>query len=293
MRQRRLPQLACNRRVLPFKHALLCACSLKLKLRREWEAWRKSGKRPATVHSAPECVYEHDGWQGWGHWLGTGDVVVKKDHQFLTFKKALLCARSLKPKRVKRWEAWCKSGARKANMPSTQHKPYKHDGWQGHGHWLGTDDLVGGIQDFLPFKKALRHTRFLKLERVQEWEAWCKSGVRKANMPTHPNAAYTHDGWQGYGHWLGTGNLVGGKLDFLPFKKVLLHARSLKLKTQKAWQTWCKSDSRPANMPSSANAVYKHNGWQGYGHWLGTGNAKNGNQQFLLHLPYHTNTMPL
>ena len=33
-----------------------------------------------------------------GHWLGTGNVGAKKDQQFLSFKKALLYARSLKLK---------------------------------------------------------------------------------------------------------------------------------------------------------------------------------------------------
>ena len=67
---------------------------------------------------------------------------------------------------------------------------------------------------------------------------WCKSGAREAKIPSTPHAVYTHDGWQGYGHWLGTGNQVGGKLDFLPFKKALLYARSLKLKNAKEWEQW-------------------------------------------------------
>ena len=49
------------------------------------------------------CANKHDGWQGYGHWQGTGTVGVKKDQQFLPFKKALLCARSLKLKGVKEW----------------------------------------------------------------------------------------------------------------------------------------------------------------------------------------------
>ena len=125
-------------------------------------------------------------------------------------------------------------------------------------------------QQFLPFKKALLHARSLNLKTVQEWQAWCKSGTRPANMPSHPNATCKHEGWQGCGHWLGTGNQVGGKLDFLPFKEALLHARSLKLKGKNAWRAWCKSGARPANIPAGPDQVYKHEGWQGWGHWLGT-----------------------
>ena len=91
-------------------------------------------------------------------------------------------------------------------------------------------------------------------------------------MPSAPDKTYKHDGWQGYGHWLGTGNLAGGKLAFLPFKKALLYARTLKLKSIKEWRDWAKTGARPANMPSAPDKTYKHDGWQGYGHWLGTGN---------------------
>ena len=61
------------------------------------------------------------------------------------------------------------------------------------------------------------------------------------------------------------------KSKFLPFKKALLYARSLKLKGRKEWRVWCRSDSRKGNMPSHPHATYKHDGWQGYRHWLGIG----------------------
>ena len=109
----------------------------------------------------------------------------------------------------------------------------------------------------------------------------CKSDARDANMPSHPNKIYKHEGWQGYGHWLGTGNLAGRKLAFLPFKKALVYARFLKLKSHKEWQDWAKTGVRPANMPSNPHKMFKHDGWQGYGHWLGTGNVAPKDKQFL------------
>ena len=64
-----------------------------------------SDARLSTIPASPEKAYKHEGWQGYGHWLGTGKVGFKKDHQFLAFKKALLHARSLKLKTQKEWEA--------------------------------------------------------------------------------------------------------------------------------------------------------------------------------------------
>ena len=100
-----------------------------------------------------------------------------------------------------------------------------HDGWQGHGHWLGTGTVAHKDQKFLPFKHALLYARSLKLASSTAWRVWRKSDARPANIPSRPDPVYTHDGWGGYGHWLGTGNLH--QKEFLPFKKALLYTRSL------------------------------------------------------------------
>ena len=125
--------------------------------------------------------------------------------------------------------------ARPAHVPSHPDRIYKHEGW----HWLGTGTVGPKYRKFLPLKKALVYARSLKLKNMKYWQQWCKSGARQANMPSDPDNSYKHDGWQGYGHWLGTGN-VGVKKDqqFLPFKKALLYARALKLKNTKEWVVW-------------------------------------------------------
>ena len=259
-----------DQRFLPFKKALRHARSLKLKNLNEWQAWCKSGKRPRYIPSAPNATYKHEGWQGFGHWLGTGNLA-SRQLTFLPFKKALVYARSLKLKGLKEWKDWAKTSFRPANMPSTPDRTYKHDGWQGYGHWLGTGAVAPKDQQFLPFEKALVYACSLKLKGQKEWETWCKSGVREGNVPSNPQRTYKHDGWQGYGHWLGTGAVAHKDKQFLPFKKALLYARSLKLKTQNEWYAWRKSDARPASVPSSPEQVYRHGSWKGYGHWLGTG----------------------
>ena len=62
-------------------------------------------------------------------------------------------------------------------------------------------------QQFLPFSKALLYARSLDLQSQARWREWCKSGARPTNIPANPDRAYPHDGWQGFGHWLGT-NIV-------------------------------------------------------------------------------------
>ena len=60
--------------------------------------------------------------------------------------------------------------------------------------------------------------------------------VRLENIPSAPEQVCKHEGWQGYGHWLGTGSIANGKREYMPFAEALLYARSLKLKPKKDWE---------------------------------------------------------
>ena len=240
--------------------------SLRLATQKEWHLWRKSGARPANVPSSPDQAYKHDGWHGWGHWLGTGNQLAK---DFLPFEEALAVAQSLGLASSKEWKAWGKEGMRPSNLPSGPEQTYKHDGWQGWGHWLGTGNQHA--KNFLPFIVALVVAQSLGLANNKEWTAWGKEGMRPANVPSRPDRTYKHDGWHGWGHWLGTGNQLAK--DFLPFKDALLVARSIRLASNREWQAWSKSGERPANVPSKPDHVYRHTGWLGWEHWLRHGNA--------------------
>ena len=61
------------------------------------------------------------------------------------------------------------------------------------------------VKTVMPFHDALAVARSLEFGHVDEWAAWCGREARPANMPTRPDRAYVHDGWQGWRYWLGTG----------------------------------------------------------------------------------------
>ena len=185
---------------LPFKKALVHVRKLNLKNRAEWREWRETDLVLAStpcMPSHPDVTCKHDGWLGYRHWLGTaGDLHTKES---LPFKKALVHARSLNLKSEKEWRAWAKTGARPANVPSAPHWVHERDGWQGHGHWLGTGNVAAKDQQFLPFEKALLHARSHKLKGLKDWQAWCKTGARPENVPSRPDKVCKHDGWQSWG----------------------------------------------------------------------------------------------
>ena len=60
-----------SKQYLHFDKALVFARSLGLANCKEWLVWSKSGARPDNVPCSPDHVWKGDGWQGWGHWLGT------------------------------------------------------------------------------------------------------------------------------------------------------------------------------------------------------------------------------
>ena len=175
-----------------------------------------------------------------------GKRAARKTVKCLPFSEALSYARSLLLKNLKEWKGTtctarrCKSDARLVNIPPHPEQVYKHEGWQGYGHWLGTGNIQKGKQAHLPFEEALLYARSLKLNGLKEWRVWSRLG----KMPSCPDKVYQHDGWQGYGHWLDTGNAAGSKctanktVKFLPFAEALLCARSLLLKNHKEWLVW-------------------------------------------------------
>ena len=278
-----------TRQSLPFNEALAVACSLNLASKKEWRVWCKEGMCPPNVPSAPHHTYKDAGWQGWGHWLGTGNI--RNTTQFLPFADALAAARSLELTSSTEWGQWCKEGMCPPNVPSNPQRTYKDGGWQGWGHWLGTGNVSSKVkkEQFLPFDEALRVARCLRLNSQQEWKLWCRSGARPANVPSRPDKAYVHDGWMGWVHWLDHGSVgavaltsVGSTKACLPFADALVTARSLGLANRSEWREWCKKGMRPRGVPAGPDTSYKDDGWQGWGHWLGTGSHPRGQKKKFL-----------
>ncbi len=61
----------------PFEEAREHVRSLNLKSQKEWREYSRRGNRPSDIPTAPDRVYEDDGWQGfsdapgyrdWGRW---------------------------------------------------------------------------------------------------------------------------------------------------------------------------------------------------------------------------------
>ena len=53
-----------------FEDARAFMRTLGLKSKKEWEAWKSSGKRPCDIPSTPQTTYASSGWTSYGDFLG-------------------------------------------------------------------------------------------------------------------------------------------------------------------------------------------------------------------------------
>jgi hypothetical protein len=235
----------------------------------DWFAYTRSGKKPPDIPSHPERIYAKDGWAGWGDWLGTG-TIGPLDYQFRPFKEARAFARGLRLKDEEEWFAYTRSGKKPADIPASPRRTYANDGWLGMGDWLDTGRVANQFRKYRPFKKARAFVHDLGLKSRAEWEAYCKSGKKPADIPAGPQQTYAKDGWAGWDDWLGTGRRRPG-LGWRRFNGARAFVRSLGLKSRSQWHEYCQSGLKPADIPSNPNQVYATEGWRGMGDWLGTG----------------------
>ena len=165
------------------------------------------------------------------------------------------------------WYAYCKSGMKPADIPVAPHSVYANDGWSGMSDWLGTGRVGPG--QHRSFRKARAFVRTCKLKSIVQWRNYCKSGKKPADIPNAPQIVYANDGWAGYGDWLGTGRIADRLREYRPFKQARAFTHRLGLKSQTEWSDYCKSGTKPKDIPTTPQRTYANEGWAGTGDWLG------------------------
>jgi hypothetical protein len=135
--------------MLPFAVGRAYVRKLKLRSKKEWEAWSKSGQRPSNIPSAPDKVYRDAGWTSWPDWLGSEGRVLAKD--MLPFAVGRAYVRKLKLRNKKEWQEWSKSGQRPSDIPGNPSVTYRDAGWISWPDWLG---MKGRYNSMLPFTEG-------------------------------------------------------------------------------------------------------------------------------------------
>ena len=120
-----------------------------------------------------------------------------------------------------------------------------------------------------PFEEARNYVRSLGLKNLAEWRLYQKSGQKPDDIPSTPARSYQGRGWINLGDWLGTGTIAAQLIKFRSFEKARDFARSLELKSVRAWQQFCVNAQKPDDIPSNAYTTYKDEGWISWADFLG------------------------
>jgi hypothetical protein len=275
----------------PFEEAREFVQNLGLVNFKSWISYclgenKKLEKKPEDIPTNPNVIYSQKGWGSWGDWLGSGVVAARKK-QFRGFVEAREFVRGLKIKSSTDYRKYCNGelaiySAKPSDIPSNPNATYKDEGWNGYGDWLETGNLLK--TQCLPFEEAREYVCSLNLTGQKEWHAFAKGLItdkpkRPTNIPTNPHRAYKDEGWNGYGDWLGTGNIHNKDREFRSFSKARTFVRKLKLRSETEWRKYRNGQldgfsPRPDDIPSNPNRTYQNEGWKGMPDFIGYAKKK-------------------
>ena len=268
-----------GRKYRSFSEARKFTRSLKLKKQSDWLDYCKSGEKPDDIPASPEVVYKNKGWKNLGVWLGTGNLSAKEMSKgYRSFENARKFARKLGLKNREEWMRYCKSGKKPADIP-TSPLVYKKE-WIDYGDWLGTG--YKHEKKFRSFVNARRFAHSLKMKGLNDWFEYSKSEKRPSDIPSNPQLNYKKE-WEGWGDFLGTGNISNVDKTYIPFKEARRFAIKLGFKSGNEWLKFSKENKKlldEKRIPASPRNVYEKE-WQSMGDWLGTGNISNADKKFM------------
>ncbi len=246
-----------NNRYLSFQEAREFAQSMNFRKSKEWKEYTKAGKNPQNIPCHPDIIYKEQGWDGWKDFLGNA---------FVSLEEAKKYAHSLKLKNYREWRKYILSHQIPENIPISPDHVYINRGWISWADFLGTRNIASSKRIFLPFKEARIFVRNLKLNSLEEWKQYCKTGKKPEDIPAGPHKYYTE--WTHWRNFLGTEQTHNDR--HLSFVKARKYVRNLKLNNYKEWKEYLKSGKKPIFLPSSPDAKYKNKGWVSFGDFLGT-----------------------
>jgi len=194
------PEEGSTGRWKAFEAARTFAQCLALKNQKAWEAWCKSGQRPADVPASPHRIYKAQ-WQGWADFLGNGGQRQRrllKSGDARPFVDARSYVHSLGLKSQRAYFTWAKSTGRPADIPSNPRLTYGA-AWTDWSDWLGIFSKASAR----PFAEARAYARSLGLQTREQWKAHTLSTTMPPDIPVNPDSCYRDRGWTGWGDWLG------------------------------------------------------------------------------------------
>lgn len=294
-------ELACWERIAqlgwrPFEEARAYARSLGLKSQADWHSFAREPdpakqQLPLDIPRTPNYAYKELGWKGFPDWLGYGMA----QDSWWPFEQARKFARSLNVSSQAEWRDYAAGRMsdkppKPFEVPASPEHTYQGQGWAGYGDWLGTGRVAPQKRFTRSFEAAREFARSLQLTSSKQWSKYCQGMVAglpalPSDMAARPDRSYKHQGWAGWGDWLGFGQPIASdapskrRRQYRSFAEAREFVQSLGLGGQKDWFRYCRGNlpekgTKPDDIPAHPREIYKNEGWIGFGDWVGTGAQK-------------------
>lgn len=254
-----------NRIYLGYDEALKIVRELKLKNQKEWRKYWATNK-PINIPSNPHHCYKNTGWQNWGHFLGTFRVS-NKEKDFLSYSDAKSYIQNQKLKNYAEWIIFRKK-SKPDNIPGNPNITYKNKGWVGWQEFLGTKNKANKDRVFINYNEARKFVRQLGLKNLRDWKQWYRNN-KPVNIPSNPNVVYKNSGWNGFGDFLGTGNVKAGSQKWISIHEAKMYFKINGIKSSFEWRIYKKNNIIPESIPRDPSLSYKNKGWKGWADFLG------------------------
>ena len=204
--------------------------------------------------------------------------------KYRAFNEARKFALKLGLKDGKDYKRYYESGKVPDDIPkcpwAVYSKEWKGKGW---GYFLGTGFVAAKYRNFRSFEDHRIFARSLKLNSETEWQKFCKSGKKPADIHASPSRAFKNKGWKGWPDFLGNiGRIANQNRVFWSYEKASAFLIKLGVENKDDFFRKCKSGKIPKEIPRNTERVYKKQGtWKGWGDFLGTGRIANQDKEWL------------
>ena len=255
------------RKWMPFEDARDFVRNLGLKSSREWREYISTGKKPSNIPSNPNQIYKE--FQGIGDWLGS-NTVQTQSRVYLSFFEARKFVRKLNLKSNQQWREYLKSGKKPSNIPSALPGRYKNKGWKGWSDFLGHSNRYRRDVEYLNFLEARKYVRGLGIGSTKQWQEYCRSDKKPANIPKDIYKYYSNDNrWKSFQDFFAYKVKTTSKKEYLSFEEARNYVRSLNLISKRQWFMYFQSVKCPAHIPKGADEIYRNRGWISWYDYLG------------------------
>lgn len=195
-------------------------------------------------------------------------------HRYRPFAEASDGARGFKPGgRTDQWR-FVNSRPMPAEIPALPHGVNEKEVLEC-ANWLAKPPAT-----VIPrsFTQAREFVKTLGLRTLADWLNFCESGRKPDDIPDYPYEVYRDD-WLGWSHWFGSdepttpppGQAPHDNIPYVnrPFPEAKRFARELGLKSEREWRVYCRSGSKPEDIPTWPFITYRYTGWAGWADFLG------------------------